>query len=471
MNLGVDLNLQQTQKLIMTPELKQAIKILRYNSQELCEFINEELLTNPILEKKEETLEKIEDNSEVSTQKKTELEFEERIEKIDWKQLSDNIQIKSNTRKFQENSNITKYDNYTVSKVTLHDHLLSQLQYTSLDELRIPIANYLIYSINSSGYLHINDDYVKEHFKITTDTLEEIIQTIQTFDPIGIGARDIVECLLIQTAYSKVKDKRIISIISNHLEDVASNRLAYIAKVLDITIEEVKEAIKAIRRLEPKPGRAFDSLCDTLYIKPDVTLKKTKEGYNILVNEITAPSLCISSFYEKMLAAKNVNAQTTEYITMKLQSALRITRSIEQRRNTIYRVVNAIVEHQCDFFKKGTIHLKTLTLRDIADKIDVHESTVSRAINGKYIQCQAGLFELKYFFQSGVNTNVGGNISSESIKVILKEMIEKEDKNKPLSDQVISLDFDKNGIKISRRTIAKYRKEIGIQSTSKRKEY
>ncbi|MBN2797432.1 MAG: RNA polymerase factor sigma-54 [Clostridia bacterium] len=464
MKLGYNLNLQQQQKLVMTPELKQSIEILQYTALELNEFINEELMTNPILEKSD-------DNFDAAPNESVKNDYEEKYKKIDWKQVSDDIQIKSKTRKYQEVGESINYDNFLASEETLHEHLLAQLQYTLIDEAFMPIATYLIHSINPSGYLKIDADYVVNHYGIDYDILEDIILTIQTFDPIGVGARDLVECLLIQVVYNKIEDRKLIYIIIDHLEDIANNKLDKIAKTMDMTIDEVKNAIEMIRQLEPKPGRAYASLQDITYIKPDVTLRKDNDEYTILVNENTAPKLYISDFYKKMLNEASVNEQASDYISKKLHSALRIIKSIEQRRNTIYRVVEAILEFQLDFFEKGPIHLKTLTLKDIANHIGVHESTVSRATNGKYLQAPSGLYELKYFFQSGVSTNRGDGISAESIKIVLKEMIEKEPKDKPLSDQAISIAFDKIGVKISRRTVAKYRTELNIPSTSKRKEF
>jgi len=464
MKLSYNLNLQQTQKLVMTPELKQSIEILQYSAMELNEFIDETLLTNPILEKNDQTAEQ-----NAAEAKKSDLE--DKMDKIDWNQVSDDIQIKSTTRKYQEVGEHVNYDNFVASEVTLHDHLLEQLRYTLIEDRHMPVATYIIQCIDPSGYLHMDDDYVMAHFKLDEDTLEELILTVQTFDPNGVGARDLSECLLIQAVYKEIENKLVYTIITDYLEDVGANRLSKIAKELKADIEEIKSAIETIKCLEPKPGRSFASLKDIAYIRPDVTLKKTNEEYIILVNESSAPRLFINSFYKKMLNEASVNEKASDYITKKLQAALRLIKSIEQRRNTIYRVVEAILEYQYDFFEKGPIYLKTLTLKTIADQIGVHESTVSRATSGKYIQCPTGLFELKYFFQSGVATNRGDGVSSESIKIIIKEMIEKEPKSKPLSDQNISLEFDKIGVKISRRTVAKYRTELGIASTSKRKKY
>lgn len=461
MKLSYNLNLQQTQKLVMTPELKQSIEILQYNAMELNEFINDALLTNPILEKN--------DSSNQPEPKKNDLE--DKMEKIDWNRVSDDIQIKSKTRKYQEPTEQVNYDNFLASEVTLHEHLLNQLQYTLIEETYMHVATYIIQCIDPSGYLHLEDQYVMDYFGIDEDTLEELILTVQTFDPVGVGARDLSECLLIQSVYNQIEDKLVYKIITDYLEDVAANKLSKIAKELEVAIEDVKAAIQTIRCLEPKPGRAYASLKDIAYIKPDVTLKKIDDEFTILVNESTAPKLYINNFYKRMLDDAATNDKVSDYITKKLQGALRLIKSIEQRRNTIYRVVEAVLEHQYDFFEKGPIYLKTLTLKTIADRIGVHESTVSRATNGKYIQCPTGLYELKYFFQSGVATNRGDGVSAESIKIIIKEMIDKEPGEKPLSDQNISLEFDKIGVKISRRTVAKYRTELGIPSTSKRKKF
>lgn len=466
MKLGYQMNLQQQQKLVMTPELKQSIEILQYSALELDQFISETLLTNPVLERGG-------DDSEgaVASADEGKSDFESKMDQIDWKQVSDDIQIKSQSRKYQEVAEDVSYDNLIVVEETLHDHLIGQLQLTTIDHKYLGLATYLIQCINPSGYLKLDKDHVMSFFNVDEDVLEELILTIQTFEPIGVGARDVQECLLIQLVYKGIEDKVVLGIVLNHLEDLAANRLDYIAKSLKVTLEQVKEAINLIRTLEPKPGREYASLQDIGYIKPDVNLVKTEDGYEIQVNESTAPRLHISRFYKKMLDQASQEGEASEYITKKLHGAMRVIKSIEQRRQTIYRVVACILEFQYDFFEKGPIYLRTLNLKDVADKIGVHESTVSRSTNGKYLQCPGGLYELKYFFQSGVSTSKGQGISSESIKTVMKEMIDKESPKKPLSDQAISLAFDKIGIKISRRTVAKYRTEMGILSTSKRKSF
>lgn len=260
-------------------------------------------------------------------------------------------------------------------------------------------------------------------------------------------------------------------IIENHLEDIAENRLCNIAKALGISVKEVQDISDEIKSLEPKPGRQFGSSSDNRYIVPDVTVEKVGDEYVIIVNDSTAPRLNISPYYQKMLREADKDSNISKFLSSRLNSALWLIRSIEQRRQTIYNVVKAVVNYQRDFLDHGPKHLKTLTLKQIADELGIHESTVSRSINGKYMQTPRGLFEIKYFFTSGVTGQDGSSIASESIKTIIREMIENEDPKSPLSDQAIADSMEECGIEISRRTIAKYRDEMSIPSSTKRKRF
>ncbi len=464
MKLNFNLNLELSQKLIMTPELRQAIEILQFNSLELSKFVQEELMVNPVIEMNNE--------SDANQSFEKEAIILKKLESIDWKAVAqdyDHSRVK-NIHRDVETREEFNLENMVAMEDNLTDFLLSQLQFAVLDSKYIPAGRYIIQNIDHNGYLKLDSSEIENRFKFTVDEVEDIIQTIQTFEPHGVCARDLAECLLIQVQMKGICDLLVIRIIDKHLNDLAYNRLKLIAKICGASEHDVQEAVDIIRCLEPKPGRLFSSLQDIKYVVPDVTVEKTEEGYIILVNDSTAPKLQISAFYQQMLSS-NQESETTEYIHHKLNTALKLIKSIEQRRNTIYRVVQAILNFQKDFFDRGTIHLRTLNLKDIADEIGVHESTVSRAVNGKYMQCHRGLFEMKYFFQSGVNSTYGDGISSESIKIIIKELIDKEDANQPISDQDISNEINKIGIKISRRTIAKYRDELKIQSSSKRKRY
>ncbi|MBN2259784.1 MAG: RNA polymerase factor sigma-54 [Clostridiales bacterium] len=448
MKMNYSLNLIQTQKLALTPELRQAIEILQYNSIELNDHIKNEMLENPLLETIEET--PIKDFDLHAFSKKY---FNDNYyESVDYEEKDDYINI------------IPQTD-------SLVDHLEFQLQFTMLNHKKREIALFLIQNIDDNGYLEYDIEHVKNKFHATENEIEEIVQTIQTFEPSGVGARNIQECLLVQLQYLSLEDRLPILIIKNHLDDLANNRLLNISKELNRTITEIQGAVDFIRKLEPKPGRVYSSMKGNRYIKPDVTLTKIDGEYVIVVNDYTAPKLRISKYYKELMEKEVVDEQVKEYMQKKIQSALYLIKSIEQRKSTIYKVVEAIVENQRDFFEKGKMYLKTMTLKDISEVIEVHESTVSRAVSGKYLQCGSGLYELKFFFQSGVNTLYGEGISSETIKMSISEMIEKENIFKPLSDQDISNELNLLGIKISRRTIAKYRDDMGIAGSSKRKRF
>jgi RNA polymerase sigma-54 factor len=448
MKMNYGLNLIQTQKLALTPELRQAIEILQYNSIELNDHIKNEMLENPLLESVEDVPMK-EIDLDIFSKKYFSGDY---YEKIDYEEKEDYINI------------IPQTD-------SLIDHLLFQLQFTILDAKKQETALFLIENIDDNGYLKYDEEHVMNRFEIPICEIEEVVQTIQTFEPIGVGARNIQECLLIQLQYLLLEDRLPIKIVKYHLEDLANNRLLNISKSLNKNIIEIQDAVDFIRKLEPKPGRLYSSMKGNRYIKPDVTIMKDNGEYTIVVTDYTAPKLRISKYYKELMEKQALDPQVKEYIQKKIQSALFLIKSIEQRKSTIYKVVEAIIDYQKDFFDKGKMYLKTMTLKDISEMIEVHESTVSRAVNGKYLQSPSGLYELKYFFQSGVSTLYGEGISSETIKISIKEMIEKEEPSKPISDQQISNELNLLGIKISRRTIAKYRDEMGILGSSKRKRY
>jgi RNA polymerase sigma-54 factor len=261
------------------------------------------------------------------------------------------------------------------------------------------------------------------------------------------------------------------TVIERYLKDIAANRLSLIAKELGKSVREIQEIADLIKGLEPKPGRQFASQTAIRYIIPDVTLEKTDGEYVVTINESSAPRLMVSSYYEKLMAESEKDANLSKYLSNRLNSALWLIKSIEQRKQTIYNVVKAVVKYQKEFFDNGPKHLKTLTLKQIADEVGIHESTVSRSINGKYMQTPRGVFEIKYFFTSGISNNKGEGISSKSIKTFIKEIVESEDPKAPCSDQDMAAIFQKRGFAISRRTIAKYRDEMNILSSSKRKRY
>jgi len=453
MKMGFNLTLEQTQKPIMTQELQQAIKILQLPSLELNEYIQQQLETNPLIETREE-------------------EGEPSYLEVGQSILSGLIRNTNyNKGEYQHQEDTEKdysYENFVPSITTLRDHLIFQLHISMLTDLPRKIGEYIIECLDHNGYLRIHVSDIAGNFKVEEDEVEKVLKIIQTFDPAGVASRNLEECLLIQLEANGIDDPVIREIVSFNLENLANKKFNQIAKKFNISTAEVQRIYDIIKTLEPKPGRSFESSRDIKYINPDVVVKKMDMEYLVLVNDSAAPRLIINSYYRNIL--KNYRDQTniSQYIAKKLESALWLIKSIEQRRMTLYKVVSAIVDYQKEFFEKGISALKPLTLKDIAAKVGVHESTVSRAVNGKYVQTPRGIFELKFFFTSGVNSVLGEGISSESIKQAIKEIIEEEDSFKPASDQKIANILSSRGIKISRRTIAKYRDDLRIPSSSRR---
>ncbi|WIV10384.1 RNA polymerase factor sigma-54 [Proteiniborus sp. MB09-C3] len=459
MRLGFDLTLEQAQKLIMTPELRQAIQMLQFTSQELWQYVESQMEANPLLEL--ENKREVEEHIE---------EYDNKLEDVDWKEYSeqyDDISYRSTVNRDEKENT---FENYVSARTSLKDHLLFQLNLSIFDKRQKAIGEFIIECIDKNGYLNNPVTEISKQLNVEENLVENVIKLIQTFEPAGVCARDLKECLLIQLELKGINNPDIREIINNYLVDVAQNRLAKISKELNISLKSVQWICDLIKSLEPKPGRGFAHDSDEIkYITPDVYLYYIDGEYVISVNDSSTPRLIINNYYKQLLNKSNDDG-TTNFLTERLNSAMWLIRSIEQRRMTIYKVVESILKYQIDFFEKGKKSLKPLTLKDVAEDIGVHESTVSRATNGKYIQTPRGLFELKYFFSSGISSNDGG-ISSTSIKSIIKEIIEGENPKKPLSDQQIVKILKAKDIDISRRTVAKYRDELGIASSSGRRRY
>lgn len=457
MALNFGLHLEQKQKLIMTPELRQAIEILQLSSFELNNLIAQELEKNPIIEIKEESP----DFNEV----------ESKNQEIDWEQYFQHNEPYYSSGSINYEEQEYSQENFVKDHTTLKDHLMFQLNILDLPYNCRKIGEFIIESINNNGYLTIEIDEIAAILNENKDDIKNILDIIQSFDPPGIGARDIRECLIIQLKQSQYWDETMEKIVGLYLEDLANNRFQTISKDLNLSFEEIQNIKDFLKTLEPKPGRLFPGKNEVRYITPDAFIREVGNEYIIIINDSTAPRLEINDFYKNILKSENSSSITSKYLKEKLESAMWLIKNIEQRRNTLYNVISAILEFQINFFKEGVKSLKPLTLRQIAEKLDIHESTVSRATNGKYVQTPMGLYELKYFFNWGIENQNGNVISSISIKDMIKDIISKENVLKPVSDQEIANILIKQGIKISRRTIAKYRDELGILSSSKRKRY
>lgn len=476
------------QALRMTPQLQQAIKLLQLSRLELETEIRKELVENPVLEEGMEVA-----NSEViqesaTPQEDKDMQDPRKQDEFEWDSYFENQNKTRETNFSRNNDEIMNYENVIASKETLHDHLLWQAGLYGFNDEELEQVQILIESINDDGYIKVPLGDLAEEEGIDPKDLEETLILVQEFDPPGVGARDLQECLLIQAKHIQEDTHDFVHLIKNHMHDLEKKNYPGIAKAMEISVEEVVDMCKIINSMEPKPGRIFTSN-DTHYVTPDVYVYKVGEEYVVSLNEDGLPKLRISNFYKNMLAQENAknkkeigdkkdsgksgetSNEAQDYVQEKLRSAVWLIKSIHQRQRTIYKVAESIVKHQQDFFEKGPAFIKPMILRDIANDIEMHESTVSRVTTAKYMHTPQGIFELKYFFNSGINKTGGGALASESVKLKIKDLVDNEDPKKPLSDQKLVDLLKKDGIEIARRTVAKYRDVLKILPSSKRKKY
>jgi RNA polymerase sigma-54 factor len=355
---------------------------------------------------------------------------------------------------------LPSFENVLTKKTSLTDHLIWQLRLSVLNEREQTIGAEIIMSLNEDGYLVADDEdrlagrtaveSIAADLKVTTEEVDKVLKVVQTFDPVGVAARDLRESLLTQAKFLKIENGLVYAIIESYLPQVERKNLQAVAKALRVSIEEATEAVKIISQLEPKPGRIYNEE-EPQYITPDIFVYRLGEEYLIVLNE----------------AAKG--GETRSYIQDKLRSAVWLIRSIHQRQRTIYRVTESIVKHQREFFDKGISFLRPMVLRDVAEDLGLHESTVSRVTTNKYVHTPQGIFELKYFFNSSISRMVGEDVASESVKEKIRQIVSGEDPQKPLSDRQIVDTLREQNIDIARRTVAKYREMLGILPSSKRK--
>jgi RNA polymerase sigma-54 factor len=445
--------------------LRQAITILQFSALDLIEYVNQQLNENPVIEPID-----------------TEVNQQQRQEPADPAGTGASG-VEVDLKEWMRDRATGDYSNYSVrsnesdtnpldwvarNDVTLESHLIEQLSFIrNVDDRVSFIARYIIGNLDERGYLEVALEQIAETLKASPDDAEQALFLVQGLDPHGVGARDLRECLIIQLEYAGQKDTVPFHIVDRYLTEVAEGKFNKIAIELQTTPLAVQEAVDYIRTLRPRPGMLYHR-SDARYIIPDVTVEHVEGNYVILVNDSASPRLSINGHYQRMLKQEG---EAKKFIHEKMNSALWLIKSIEQRRMTIYKVTEAIVEQQQDFFDHGVSCLKPMTLKEIAEKVGLHESTISRATNNKYVQTPRGIFELKYFFSSSLNTSNGETASSESVKSTLKRLVDEEDRKKPLSDQKLTDMLNTEGICISRRTVAKYREELAIPSSARRKRY
>ncbi len=462
-----------TQSLRMTPQLQQAIKLLQLSRLELETAVRTELDENPILEEtmdlKEQDLERVKQaEAEVSPEAPELADTQNPLkqDEFEWESYLDN-QYKPPTQNLGGNEEIMNYENVITTQQGLHDYLFWQAKMFGFNDEELAISELLINYIDDDGYILTPLEEIAQSEGVTVEELEDVLIFVQEFDPPGVGARNLKECLLIQAKILEEDTNDLVQLLNNHLKDLEKKNYDGIAKAMGREMSEVVELCKIVYAMDPKPGLAY-ATPDTQYVTPDVYVYKVGDDYMVSLNEDGLPRLKISNFYRNMLKSAD-NKVTQEYIQDKLKSAVWLIKSIHQRQRTIYKVTDSIVKHQRDFLDKGAGFLKPMVLRDIANDIGMHESTVSRVTTNKYVHTPQGIFELKYFFNSGISTTDGDSMASESVKLKIKELISKEDHKDPFSDQKIVELLKVEGIVIARRTVAKYRDMLKIQPSSRRK--
>lgn len=464
MQLDHRLKIEQTRQLIMTPELKLAITLLQYSNLELQNYIQEELLRNPVLELCE--------SEAADEEEPPEEEFVE--DDFPWEEYFRDLDqgpAGSAPERGGDWSNFPTMDSYAGRPDTMVEELLGQLRLLSLPPRQYSIASYLIGNLDHNGYLRSDPDELTAAIGVSPEELGAALRIVQGLEPIGIGSRNLQECLLLQLSGLENPPPLAVEIVKRFLPATADGRYRHIAGQLGCSTKEVQEAVDFIRTLNPKPGSLFGGAQNTRYIVPDIYVEKVEERYVVVVNDSLTPLLRISSYYQQMFRKGDSDEELSNYVKGNLDKALWLLRSIEQRRLTLFRVAQQIVEIQQPFLEHGIRKLKPLTLKDVAGAIGVHESTVSRAAANKYMQTPRGLFPLSYFFSSGLAGEGGEDYSSHSIKSYLRELIERESPHNPLSDQQLTDLFQGKGVSISRRTVAKYRQELSIPASYRRRRH
>lgn len=491
MALEIKQSLKLSQQLVITPQLQQAIKLLQLSRLELENLIQHELMENPILEetpedastKEEEEVsvtepkallhdqhDKEQKTAEVGAQSK-DGEMKEPTN-FDWENYMGTYNAAESgggeTRDFSDEP--PPYENLAPTGTSLQDHLLWQLHMANCPADELGLAEELIGNLDDEGYIKADLNEIAQKMKVSLFQVETTLARIQELDPPGVGARNLKECLKIQIKPFDQRDKTLLeALIDSHLEDLERKNYPVILKDLKITQERLRELAHIISTLEPKPARPFSSERPQ-YIIPDVFVEKAGTEYIVFLNDDGLPKLQVSNFYRNALYQKEMESNAKEYIQDKLRSALWLIRSIHQRQRTLYRVTSSIVKFQKEFLEHGVSALKPMVLRDIAEDINMHESTISRVTTNKFVQTPRGLFELKFFFNAKVPAGNGDGLTSEAVKEEIRKLVSNEDPKKPLSDQIITDVLNKGNIQIARRTVAKYRELMGILPASRRRQ-
>jgi RNA polymerase sigma-54 factor len=482
--------MKMQQQLVMTPRLQMALKILQVSTLELEQFLKQELLQNPLLERLEDDDTELEkDDSERERSEEGDRADDERQredaperepekaesaeekdttgEDLDWDDYLDDVYSHAYGQNFERDDD-ERFERVPVAVATFEDELKQQLHMECEDEVLIGIAEYIIDELDDRGFVKDSLEEIADALRVDVELVEQALAVVQALDPPGIAARTIAECLLLQLRRKGLGDSLAARVVETSLDDFMSRKFDAIRRRLSISADDLRDAKDEIARLDPKP-RTDPTAGDPGYITPDLVIDEVDGEFVVYLNDQDVPRVRINPTYRRILAS-DAASDEREFISKKLKAARWIVQSIENRRRTMVRVTESIVRAQRGFFDKGVSALKPLTLQQIADDVSMHESTVSRVTRGKYVQTPRGTFELKYFFSSGIRTRDGDEVSSKSVRDAMREIISKENKRKPLSDQKVAEELRRMGFRISRRAVAKYREQMGILRAGLRKE-
>ncbi len=480
-------NLKLSQQLIMTPQLQQAIKLLQLSRLDLMDAVNQEMEENPLLEEvmsdEDPEAEKKIEPEQTEEGAREEISLVERTEELtgegdgrqefDWDGYLEDYGPMGITYDRKEGT-APSWDNLTAVKSSLTDYLVWQLRLSQFTNEELHIGEQIIGNLDQNGYLVATLEEIAALEKVDPAIVEEMLKKVQEFDPPGIAARDLKECLLIQARLLGNAKLLVEKIIMGYLKDLEVKNYLHIARKLKVTLDDVMAAVVIITNMDPKPGSVYNEE-RIQAIVPDVYVIKSGDDYKIILNDDGLPRLRISNFYREIMGGMGAGVKADngkKYIKERVQSATWFIKSIQQRQKTIYRVAESIVRYQKEFFDGGISFLKPLILRDIADDVEMHESTISRVVTNKYMHTPRGLFEMKYFFGSSIHRTGGDDVAAKSVQDEIRRLIKEENHQKPLSDQEIVQSLQKaSGITIARRTVAKYREMMGVLPSSRRKRY
>src|SRR5918994_4482801 len=469
------LHTKLVQKLILTPSLQQAIKLLPMSTLELADLLNQEMVENPLLEEvPTEELQPAEQQQPEKQEAQPATEKPDTWDDADYDYFfGDYLDDGYRSRTPSEVKELPPIENTLSSAASLSDHLLWQLAMQTEDETVKEIGGAIVGNLDDDGYLVASVEEIAAMGEWPVAEVEKALQHVQTFDPIGVAARDLQECLWLQIRHLGLEGTPTDKIVTEHLRLLQNHQVPEIARKLGVQIEDLREHIEIIRNLDPKPGSRYNPQ-QSQYVIPDVYVVKVEDQYVAMLNEEGLPQLRISPVYRRLLdksgqAGTEEAGETRAYVKDKFRSALWLIKSVDQRQKTIHKVATSIINFQREFLDHGIEHLRPLVLRDVANDIGMHESTVSRVVNNKYMHTPQGVFELKYFFHSGISSSYGESVSSVTIKQRIKKIIEVEDAKRPLSDSKIVSILQKEGLVLARRTIAKYREELRIPTSNQRK--